>query len=98
MQIIDTPGHASFVKNMAVGSALADAVVVVLSAVKVGALLFFKIVPSLLHLLLLFTDFVLFLVRQGEFEFAWASGKNTQQEILLCISQGIRSFIFVVNS
>ncbi len=97
MQIIDTPGHASFVKNMAVGSALADAVVVVLSAVKVGALLFFKIAPSLLHLLL-FTDFVLFFVFQGEFEFAWASGKNTQQEILLCISQGIRSFIFVVNS
>lgn len=35
VDIVDTPGHASFVKNMAVGSSLADAVVVVLSAVKV---------------------------------------------------------------
>ena len=28
---------------------------------------------------------------------AWGTGKNTQQEILLCISQGIRSFVFAIN-
>jgi hypothetical protein len=34
---------------------------------------------------------------KGEFETAWGTGKNTQQEILLCISQGIRCFIFAIN-
>lgn len=67
VDIVDTPGHASFVKNMSVGTSLCDAVVCVLSAVK------------------------------GEFETAWGTGKNTQQEILLCISQGVRAFIFAIN-
>lgn len=60
VDIIDTPGHASFVKNMSVGASLGDCVVIVLSAAK------------------------------GEFEAAWGTGKNTQQEILIAIAQGVR--------
>ena len=34
IDIVDTPGHASFIKNMAVGASLADVVVCVISAAK----------------------------------------------------------------
>ncbi len=68
IDIIDTPGHASFVKNMAVGASLADAAVVVVSAAK------------------------------AEFEMAWSSSaKNTQREILMCASIGMKRWVFAIN-
>ncbi len=68
LDIVDTPGHQSFVKNMAVGASLADAAVVVVSAAK------------------------------GEFEMAWTSkARNTQREILMCASMGMKRWVFAIN-
>jgi translation elongation factor EF-1alpha len=68
IDLIDTPGHLSFIKSMSIGSSLADTAVVVVSAAK------------------------------GEFESGWSSAaKNTQRELLICASQGIKRFVFAIN-